>query len=134
MQEINDETTPSAGPSSTTKTAGSSRTPVEPRNPITAIQDEATPNPMANWTDEQKEAEAERLFAVFDKMDRNPVISAQGPHGEKQGVKDALREKYMEVDAGWADKERKEQEEEDERDEREALREMEAYRKRVGRG
>jgi hypothetical protein len=89
---------------------------------------------MANWTDEQKEAEAERLFAVFDKMDRNPVISAQGPHGEKQGVKDALREKYMEVDAGWADKERKKQEEEEERDEREALREMEAYRKRVGRG
>lgn len=134
VQEIHDDHPTITGPSSATASAAGSSAVNEPRNPITAIRNDATPDPTANWTDEQKEAEADRLFAVFDKMERNPVISAQGPNGEKKGVKDALREKYVEVDAGWADKERKEQEEEDERDEREALREMEAYKKRMGRG
>jgi hypothetical protein len=133
VQEITDEAPTQVGPSSDARATASSSS-VQPRNPITAIRDEATPDPTADWTDEQKEAEADRLFAVFDKMDRNPVISAQGPDGEQRGVKDALRAKYMEVDGGWADQERREQEEEDERDEREALREMEAYKKRVGRG
>lgn len=87
---------------------------------------------MADWTDEQKEREAERLFAVFDKMDRNPVISTQGPSGEKRGVKEAIQAKYAEVDETWGEKERKEREDEEKKDEEEVQKEMEAYRRRTG--
>ena len=103
------------------------------RNPITALQpqnDES--DPMADWTDEQKEREAERLFAVFDKMDRNPVISTQGPGGEKRGVKEAIQAKYAEVTETWGEKERKEREDEEKKDEEEVRKEMEAYRRRTG--
>lgn len=88
---------------------------------------------LAGMTEEEKEREAERLFTLFDRMDKNPVISTQGANGEKKGVKDALREKYLEVDQGWGEKERSEREEEEKREEEEVAREMEAYRKRMGR-
>ena len=64
-------------------------------------------------------------------MDRNPVISAQGPNGEKKGVKQAVQDKYMEIDKSWAEKERKEKEEEERRDEEEVGKEMEGYRRRA---
>lgn len=103
------------------------------RHPITALDNvDDMKDVLAGMTDEEKEREAERLFSLFDRMDKNPVISTQGADGQKKGVKDALRDKYLEVDRGWGEKERLEREEEEKREEEEVTREMEAYRKRMG--
>lgn len=121
-------------PSSAAGQTSSSTSHQTPRNPITALQPptRVEADPTTQWTDEEKEREAERLFAVFDKMDRNPVISAQGADGGKKGVKEAIQEKYLEVDKDWGERERKEREEEERRDEEDVKREMKAYRRRVG--
>ena len=81
-------------------------------------------------TDEEKEREAERLFNVFDRMDRNPVISTQGPDGQRQSVKDALSAKYVEKEKEFEDKEENARREQDEKDEEEALRDYRAYLER----
>jgi hypothetical protein len=134
IQEIPPTIASESRPIASSGSSATAKTPVLPRNPITALQNPSDDaDPLSEWTDEQKEAEAERLFAVFDKMDRNPVISVQGPDGEKKGVKEAVQEKYMQVDKSWGEKERKEREEEERRDEEEVRREMEAYRRRSAR-
>ena len=107
--------------------------PESTRHPITALRDFPDPSAaLSGMTEEEKEREAERLFAVFDKMDKNPVISTQGPDGTQKGVKDALRERYAAVDETWGDKEREEAEKQEKRDEEEAAKEMAAYRARMG--
>ena len=109
------------------------------RHPITALQDGAGP-PLSDMTQEEKEREAEKLFVLFERMEKNPVISiksdgAEG--GKKVGVNDLMRGK---LDSGeleqWENKDAEEEarrkEAEDKKDEEEALREIEAYRKRMG--
>ena len=88
---------------------------------------------MAGMTDAEKEHEAERLFALFDKMERNPVISTQGPDGKQQPLGEVMKDKYVEVDREWGDKEREREEEEERKDEEEVAKEMDEYRKRIGR-
>jgi hypothetical protein len=104
------------------------------RDAITALKgvDDGV-DPMEGMTEAEKEQEAERLFVLFAKLQKNPVISTQNADGSKQSLKEAMQGKYSEVDAGWAEKERKEQEEQDQREEEEAIKELEAYKNRLGR-
>ena len=105
-----------------------------PRNPITGIRDtDDDTDPLAGMTEAEKEREAERLFTLFDKLDKNPVVSTQGPDGSRKGLKEVMQDKYVEVDKGWAEKERREVQEEEEREEEEAMKDMAAYKARTGR-
>lgn len=83
-------------------------------------------------TDEEKEREAERLFVLFERMERNKVISTGAPGG--QGV-DMMRKAVAEgKGAEWERLEEakrlRKAEKDDERDEAEAMRELEAHRLR----
>lgn len=79
--------------------------------------------------------EHEKLLVLFDRMERNPVISAQSGDGEKKSVREVLRENMAKKDAeGWEkeeEEERKRMEEEERKDGAEAYREIEAYRRRT---
>lgn len=136
--EVDDETNPPAGRVISADTrpldvsADTTFPSSVPRHPITALEDfEDVKSALENMTEEEKEREAERLFGVFDRMDKNPVISARGPDGKEKGVKSALQEKYVEKEQEWEEKEARERREEEERDEAEALRDLEAYKRRT---
>ncbi|KAL7420474.1 hypothetical protein Q5752_004424 [Cryptotrichosporon argae] len=122
-------------------------------NPITAIRDDATP--AAAMTPDEAEREAERLFVLFDRLEKNPVISAHPGdgaaagahgtgngkgtgHGQPRGIREAMRQKVEEGvadrwDVDEAERERAQREQEDADDEVEAAREVAALRKRQGR-
>lgn len=71
-------------------------------------------------TDEEKEREAEKLFVLFERMQRTGVISAENPVGKAQ------REgRFEELDSGAKDAD-----EEDEKLEREVEKDMEGYKAR----
>lgn len=92
-------------------------------------------------TPEEKEREAERLFVLFERMEKNPVISMdsgeEGGKGKK-GVREMMRDKLNSgAMADW-DKQDEEEErrklvEEEKDDEEEVRKEMERYKKRMGR-
>ena len=87
-------------------------------------------------TDEEKEREAERLFVLFQRLERNPAVSL-GTEGKDGGIKNPVREavesgRFAAMD-GDAGEEKKRLDEEDERDEREAREEMERHRARLAR-
>ena len=85
-------------------------------------------------TQEEKEREAERLFVLFDRMERNPIISATGGDGERKGIREVMREKLEKGEMeGVGDDELARVLMEDRQDEDEAKKEMEAYRRRTGR-
>ncbi|KAJ9113704.1 hypothetical protein QFC20_001727 [Naganishia adeliensis] len=100
-----------------------------PRNPITGLEQAETEprNPMADMTEEEKEREAERMMALFDRMERNPAMQlVENP------MKDAVRSGKIEE---W---ERSEQQQELERireqeaiDEAEAAKEISEWKKRM---
>ncbi|ORY31806.1 guanine nucleotide exchange factor synembryn-domain-containing protein [Naematelia encephala] len=109
------------------------------RNPITALKASREGDDLQNMSDAEKEKEAERLFVLFDRMDKNPIISAKTGQGSNaKSVKEAIRDE-MERKAGNKEDEQEEEEEEEEQeemrrkeeeDEQEALRDLEAYRRR----
>lgn len=87
-------------------------------------------------TQEEKEREAERLFVLFDRMDRNPVISMNsGEQGQgKKTPKDLMREKLERGELEGEDQEEEqEREEEERRDEEEAMADLRRYKERIGR-
>lgn len=100
-----------------------------PRNPITGLEQAETEprNPMADMTEEEKEREAERMMALFDRMERNPAMQlVENP------MKDAVRSGKI---GEW---ERSEQQQELERireqeaiDEAEAAKEISEWKKRM---
>lgn len=102
-----------------------------PRNPITGLRQTADcpENPMAEMSQEEKEREAERLMALFDRMERNPAMKlVENP------MKDAVRSGKIEE---W-EKSNQEQElqrirEQEAADEAEAAREVSDWKKRMGR-
>lgn len=128
------------------------------RHPITAL--ESYPLPEASktlssasgldqMTDEEKEREAEKLFVLFDRLEKNKILSVSSGKGEQtdsgsfdgggkqnQGLKGMMQDRLGEMGDRWeieeAEKERKEREEEDRRDEEVALREVEELRRRRG--
>ena len=133
------------------------------RNPITSLVERAESatlgaapelDPRATFdslSDAEKEAETVKLLDLFDRLDRNPILSARAPtntvlgqseanNGETGGgdgdgkkIGQVLRERYVEVDRVWSEKERLLVEDEELEDEESGRREMEAYRRRMGR-
>lgn len=75
-------------------------------------------------TDEEKEREAEKLFVLFDRMNRNPAMSVVNP------VKQAQENGQLTTSAEEEELERKKLEQEDEEDEKQALEEMKRYKER----
>ncbi|WVQ96285.1 hypothetical protein IAU59_003389 [Kwoniella sp. CBS 9459] len=112
------------------------------RNPITSLHGEignAAASDSGEMTQEEKEREAERLFVLFERMEKNPVISMKsradddGAEGKKISIKDMMRDKLGKGEFQDDEDDRKEAEEEEKRDEEEALKELEAYKRRTGR-
>lgn len=111
------------------------------RNPITGIENaNQAADDLNKMTEEEKEREAERLFILFDRLEKNQVIcmkSGDDQDGQKskvQGLKEKMREKLesgeMERwDSKDAQEERQRLEEEAARDEEEAFRELAAYKR-----
>lgn len=107
------------------------------RNPITSLDaEDDDSSPFAGMTEEEKEAEAEKMFVLFDRLSRNPVISAAAPgEGGTKSVEEAMREQVSKgVGAKWEEEEGKRElariEKEEEEDEEGALKELAAYRER----
>ncbi|KAK4688560.1 hypothetical protein P7C73_g1537, partial [Tremellales sp. Uapishka_1] len=103
-----------------------------PLNPITAIQED-TGSTFAEMTPEEKEREAERLLVLFDRMEKNKVIS-MGPEG---GVEKVMRDKVgsgemEEWERKEAEERKKQEQEEERRDEVAAFRQVEELRRRQG--
>jgi len=85
----------------------------------------------------EKEREAEKLFVLFDRMEKNPVISMnsgdKGGGGSKKTPRDLMREKLASGELEGVDKEEdKEREEEERRDEEEAMADLRRYKERMG--
>ncbi|KIR58484.1 hypothetical protein I314_05729 [Cryptococcus bacillisporus CA1873] len=111
------------------------------RNPITGIENaNQAADDLNKMTEEEKEREAERLFILFDRLEKNQVISMKsgddqdGQKSKVQGPKEKMREKLesgeMERwDSKDAQEERQRLEEEAARDEEEAFRELAAYKR-----
>lgn len=78
-------------------------------------------------TDEEKEREAEKLFVLFDRMNRNGAMSVVNP------VKQAQENGQLSTTTEEEELERKKMEDEDEEDERQALAELQAYKDRKNR-
>jgi hypothetical protein len=80
-------------------------------------------------TEEEKEREAEKLFVLFDRMERNPVISMNGGDGQKKAPNEIMREKLErgELEDNGDDKGR---EEEEKKDEEEAMADLKRYKER----
>ncbi|CAO1613181.1 unnamed protein product [Sympodiomycopsis kandeliae] len=98
-------------------------------NPITGQYDpssqETATDPINNMTEEEKEAEADRLFDLFDRLNRNGVISVQNPMQNMTSEQG----KIMEVKE---EEEQSRRTEKEEREEEEILNEFSKYKNRNG--
>lgn len=104
--------------------------PTDPlRNPITGLvqEEDDAKHPMADMTQEEKEREAERMMALFDRMDKNPAMQlVENP------MKDAVRSgKIDEWERSEQEKELQRIREEEEADEAEAAKELLEWKKRM---
>lgn len=97
------------------------------RDPITSLKPttESTPSPLAGMTDEEKEREAERLFTLFDRMDRNPAMKMVNPMEE--AVRRGDIEKWDKADA---EEEMRNLQIQEDLDEAEAMKEIAAWKAR----
>ena len=102
------------------------------RHPISGLIDQSSGGQGVEMTDEEKEREAERLFVLFERMERNKVISTNVPggHGVEMMRKAVAEGKGEEWERLEQAKRLRKLEEEDERDEAEAMRELEALKLR----
>lgn len=98
-----------------------------PINPITGAYEPASSSNEPIMTDEEKEREAEKLFVLFDRMNRNGAMSVVNP------VKQAQENGQLSTTAEEEELERKKMQDEDEEDERQALAELQAYKDRKNR-
>lgn len=96
---------------------------VEPIDPITGARARpvhaAHDSKFVEMTDEEKEREAERLFVMFERMQKTGVMSAENPVAKAQ--REGRLEELDDGDQGA---------EEDEAIEAEVARDMKAYRAR----
>lgn len=86
-------------------------------------------------TEEEKEREAEKLFVLFDRMERNPVISMNSgddPKGKGKTPKEIMMEK-LERGELEDDQEDRDREEAEKKDEEEALADLRRYKERQAR-
>ena len=77
------------------------------------------PNPMADMTEAEKEAEAEKLFTLFDRMNKTGVIQVQNPMQNPDA-----QSRFQEI----SEQEERRIEDDDEEEERSALAELEKWR------
>lgn len=102
-----------------------------PRNPITGLEqaEDEPKSTMADMTDEEKEREAERMMALFDRMERNPAMQlVENP------MKEAVRSgKIEEWEKSEDERELQRIREQEAADEAEAAREVSEWKKRMGR-
>ena len=100
------------------------------RNPITGLLEKTdeTRHPTADMTQEEKEREAERMMALFDRMEKNPAMQlVENP------MKDAVRSgKIDEWERSEQDKELQRIREQEAEDEAEAAKEISKWKKRMG--
>jgi hypothetical protein len=89
---------------------------------------------MDGMTQEEKEREAEKLFVLFERMEKNPVISmTSGDDGKKQTPSGLMRAKLAKGELeGQDDLEALENEERDRKDEEEAMADLRRYKDRMG--
>ncbi|KAJ9098671.1 hypothetical protein QFC21_004319 [Naganishia friedmannii] len=101
------------------------------RNPITGLQqqDAKTHHPMADMTEEEKEHEAEKMMALFDRMARNPTMQlVENP------MKDAVRTgKIEEFERVEREREMEDIRKQEIEDQAEAEKEVADWKKRMGR-
>ncbi|WWC88355.1 uncharacterized protein L201_003265 [Kwoniella dendrophila CBS 6074] len=112
------------------------------RNPITSLSNTTLENDKDEMTEEEKEREAEKLFTIFERLEKNPVISMNQKsesNGEekKVNIQDIMREKlntgsFEQEDIQDHLNELKRLKEQDEKDELDAIKEIEEYKKRIG--
>jgi hypothetical protein len=111
-----------------------------PRHPISGLSEPLPKSSDVLMTPDERLYEAERLFTLFERMKKNPVIqlTPEDPAnpGQSKDVSELMRDKLAsgeleERDAQEEAEERKQQEAQDERDEYEVRRDMELYRRRM---
>lgn len=111
-------------------------------NPITGLRHTADDfkSPFEGMSDAEKEREAGKMFVLFDRLKSNPVVKAGVPQadGSEKPIHDEIRDQMVgEQGERWerleAEKEKERIRRQDEQDEQEALQELAAYRKRMGR-
>lgn len=147
---LNDDSVSSTAESKATgRSSSPTRLGVQPgeRHPITALEAKEGDDPaeaLKAMSQEEKEREAERLFVLFNRMEKNHVISA-GPSADGQtsgpprkSMMDSMREKLEKGEVEqWERKDNEEDQrrlkEEEDIEEAEALRDLAAYKKRTGR-
>jgi hypothetical protein len=93
-------------------------------NPITGAYDLPSDSSVPEMTEEEKQAEAEKLYVLFDRMASTGVMEVENPirAAQSQG-------KFVEATEEREEELRREREEEEE-EERQVGRELEAYRNR----
>ena len=83
-------------------------------------------------TEEEKEREAEKLFVLFDRMEKNPVLSMKSGNDDKAKTPmEIMREKLERGDLEDDSKGDKAKDEEERRDEQEALADFKRYKERT---
>jgi hypothetical protein len=109
-------------------------TPQEDRNPITSLAPPSIEphNPLDDMTEEEKEREAEKLFVLFDRMEKNPVISMKSGDDDKARTPmEVMREKLERGDLEDDSKDDMARDEQEKRDEEEALADFKRYKERT---
>lgn len=112
------------GENSENSEASSSSSSQRTINPITGAYEQPSLSSEPAMTDEEKEREAEKLFVLFDRMNRNGAMSVVNP------VKEAQAAGKLMTTADEEEMERRKLQEEEEEDERQALAEMQRYKER----
>lgn len=83
-------------------------------------------------TEEEKEREAEKLFVLFDRMEKNPVLSMKSGNEDKAKTPmDIMREKLERGDLEDSSKDDQAKDEEERRDEQEAMADFKRYKERT---
>ncbi|KDN52099.1 hypothetical protein K437DRAFT_40034 [Tilletiaria anomala UBC 951] len=94
-----------------------------PVNPITGSYEptaaEKARDPINQMTDEEKEAEAEKLFSLFDRMNKTGVVKVENPMQNPKA-----QSRFQEIQK----EEEQKQQEEEEAEEKSALKELERWR------
>ncbi|KAE8211254.1 hypothetical protein CF327_g4972 [Tilletia walkeri] len=113
-------------PNPSTGSASASRRPIDPITgrfaDITTPAEEASNATLEEMTQEEREAEAERLFVLFERLNRTGVVSVGNPALDL--------ESRARVEELSEEEERREREREEVEDEEEVMRDLEAYRRR----
>lgn len=110
------------------------------RHPITGLNREPDgPSPFAGLSDAEREREAEKMFVLFERLERNPILKAGAPtpDGGHRGLKEEMSARVQSGDADlWErndmERERRAREAQEAEDEREAMAELARYRQRRG--